>query len=580
MHADRVDVEAPVVGLLEEREARLPGRHLVPLPVGAEVEVLLSTGFDRFAITTLISAQQRSSAVVRPRCPVLSSGSSCSPGRRTSGLRLAAYLPSSIGVWPDTGTYLDVTREPLLSEEFLAGWRPWTVPLFYKVMPDSDTGRAAGQLVVVDLLLAVARRGRRLERAAARLANGRVLSRAAVQPQRLDHAVGPHHPERVARASRSRRPHSPHGSRWSGRRAAGRSRPCWGRCSSGRSLRDTGGYMALIAGAVRYSHGRAPRPAARGASDARRPACGHRRRSCAWRQGARPQRRAGTTALLNAIGIRVLTEAPTSGAGSVDHGMPLSRSDARPAPALEPAPLQAERLRYRQTSPTSAAGCATTAARRSPPISRPIRTGRRGPSCDDAGSCCWRPRSRSATYGRRLPGFATRTGRSPLLPAPLAEVAYPPRWRRLVAGSRLVVARGGMACRALGLARPVVAAYLRSRSLLQLPHAAIVWHGDTIEIARHALTVGVVTRLSLLVLVHLPGRRGRSSGAASAARQRRSSRRRLRPRPGFEVAPASGASRAARRSAAATGGRSSRGVRRRCREPARHGRAGRASHSS
>jgi hypothetical protein len=64
------------------------------------------------------------------------------------GLRLAAYLPSSIRIFPDSGTYVHTAEQSLTSEDFWAGWRPVTTPLFYRVLPHTETAWAAGQLVV------------------------------------------------------------------------------------------------------------------------------------------------------------------------------------------------------------------------------------------------------------------------------------------------------------------------------------------------------------------------------------------------------------------------------------------------
>src|SRR5207244_8874095 len=64
------------------------------------------------------------------------------------GLRLAAFVGVASERFPDSKSYLDVAREPLFSKAFFAGARPWTVPLLYKVLPDSDASRTAGQLVI------------------------------------------------------------------------------------------------------------------------------------------------------------------------------------------------------------------------------------------------------------------------------------------------------------------------------------------------------------------------------------------------------------------------------------------------
>ena len=64
------------------------------------------------------------------------------------GLRLAAFAGAAVARYPDSEAYLAVAKEQIHRGAFLAGARPWTVPLLYKVLPDSDAYRAAGQLVV------------------------------------------------------------------------------------------------------------------------------------------------------------------------------------------------------------------------------------------------------------------------------------------------------------------------------------------------------------------------------------------------------------------------------------------------
>jgi hypothetical protein len=111
-------------------------------------------------------------------------------------------------------------------------------------------------------------------------------------------------------------------------------------------------------------------------------------------------------------------------------------------------------------------------------------------------------------------------GTQPLLPAALGTVVYPDSiaailtWLVIVTAAAAWLAWRGLA-RAVWLV-PVVTV------LLQVPHAAIVWNGDTLEIPRHALLVGVLTRLGLLILTlflvdaALEWRRQRSSGASAA----------------------------------------------------------------
>ena len=64
------------------------------------------------------------------------------------GLRLAAFVGVAVVRYPDSQSYLDVARKPFFSGAFFAGARPWTVPLLYKVLPNSDAYRTAGQLVI------------------------------------------------------------------------------------------------------------------------------------------------------------------------------------------------------------------------------------------------------------------------------------------------------------------------------------------------------------------------------------------------------------------------------------------------
>jgi hypothetical protein len=64
------------------------------------------------------------------------------------GLRLVGFVGVAAVRYPDSTSYLEVAEEQLHSAAFFAGARPWTVPLLYKLVPDSDAYRTAGQLVV------------------------------------------------------------------------------------------------------------------------------------------------------------------------------------------------------------------------------------------------------------------------------------------------------------------------------------------------------------------------------------------------------------------------------------------------
>lgn len=85
-----------------------------------------------------------------------------------------------------------------------------------------------------------------------------------------------------------------------------------------------------------------------------------------------------------------------------------------------------------------------------------------------------------------------------LLPAPIDNVAYPRNSQDVWFWLVVVCVAAIAVWRRLGAGRvwlvPGVAL------LAQLPHAMVVYHGDTLEIPRHAVLVAVMTRLSLLVL--------------------------------------------------------------------------------
>lgn len=63
-------------------------------------------------------------------------------------LRLGGFSGVRTLVYPDTAGYLDVASRSLFSLDFWAGARPPALPLLYKVLPDSDSARAWGQFAV------------------------------------------------------------------------------------------------------------------------------------------------------------------------------------------------------------------------------------------------------------------------------------------------------------------------------------------------------------------------------------------------------------------------------------------------
>ena len=116
----------------------------------------------------------------------------------------------------------------------------------------------------------------------------------------------------------------------------------------------------------------------------------------------------------------------------------------------------------------------------------------------------WMPassrRSRSKpTPTMRLPAkSAGKRRNADSLRSMMATAVYPPKiaallaWLAVVAAAAILLARRGFA-RPVWLV-PALAV------VFQIPHAAIVWNGGPTDIARHAVLVGLMTRLGLLLL--------------------------------------------------------------------------------
>jgi hypothetical protein len=62
-------------------------------------------------------------------------------------LRLGGFAGVETLAYRDTRGYLEVASHPVWSLDFLGGGRPWTLPLLYKLLPDSDQARAWGQFL-------------------------------------------------------------------------------------------------------------------------------------------------------------------------------------------------------------------------------------------------------------------------------------------------------------------------------------------------------------------------------------------------------------------------------------------------
>ena len=202
--------------------------------------------------------------------------------------------------------------------------------------------------------------------------------------------------------------------------------------------------------------------------------------------------------ILNVIGIRVLTSQDEL-AYFRDHGMPLpdvlrplagspiGNGALRPDRPLADDPRVAGFTEWARDE-----GRQTLAAYL---VTHPYRALK--PVIEDAGPL-FETDSGYHGVGQAPLAFYRADGTDPLLPGPLAAVVYPPSVAALLVWLAVIIAAAACLAR-LGLARPLWLVPAVA-TLLQLPHAVVVWHGDTNEIARHALTVSVMTRLGLLVL--------------------------------------------------------------------------------
>lgn len=60
-------------------------------------------------------------------------------------LRAGAFYAVMPRAFPDSRGYLEVATHPIWSADFVAGTRPWTLPLVWKLVPDSDLWRTKAQ---------------------------------------------------------------------------------------------------------------------------------------------------------------------------------------------------------------------------------------------------------------------------------------------------------------------------------------------------------------------------------------------------------------------------------------------------
>jgi hypothetical protein len=412
------------------------------------------------------------------------------------GLRMAAFLPSSTRTFPDSGVYLHVARQPLVSSDFLAGWRGWTVPLLYKLLPNSDGVRAAGQvaisiacwLTLAGVVAACVRR-RVMQPIAFSLVLLFSLSIVITQwdPLILSESIALSLAALLFAAwlvlARGLVP-----VRWAVT-AVLLTTLLW------TFTRDTNAYVGLFAVPIVIAWAAFP-------GDRRSRfvlACGllaiFGTFAISLNQSSAETR--WEIPLLDTIGVRVLTDDDELRYVR-DHGMPyparlraltgepLGSSEFRDVIAGNPR-LAAFRDWIRDDGRSTLIRFL---------LSHPYRA--LSPAFRDREAQFAESPPPSDTGGYSPVSSYRADGSKPLLPGPLASAIYPPSVAALLAWLGAVIAAAAwMAWRGWARLVWVVPAAIL---LAQIPHAALVWQGEPVEIPRHALQVGVLTRLSLLIL--------------------------------------------------------------------------------
>jgi hypothetical protein len=412
------------------------------------------------------------------------------------GLRLAAFLPASPRVFPDSGTYVKYSRQSLFTQAFWAGPRPPTVPLLYKLLPDSDSWRTGAQLAcsIVAWLALAAAVAWCVARPWVRLAGFAVVLAfsCSVWVTQWDAAV--------LSESLSISLSAAVLAAWLVYVRA----PGW--WSAGAVLAATLAWVLVRDSSVVVVAGAA------GATALALVLPGDRRvrgalaaglvLACAvslWSAGKSwdPQGR-WEQPMRNVIGVRVLTAA-----GELDwfrdRGMPVTplllSHAGEPVGSLllrsgKPGSEDPRLVPFRRWVRAHARETLATYL-----LTHPRRA--LEPAVRDR-AVLFEPDPKGRIEGGGPARYYRPSGLTRVVPGIAEDVLYPPRAWELAAWALLALAVAAfLAWRGRARAAwlvPLVAL------VLQVPHAALVWHGDTEEIPRHAVVVGVMTHTALLVL--------------------------------------------------------------------------------
>ena len=399
-------------------------------------------------------------------------------------LRVGAFEGVTTLAYRDSQSYVDVARQSLLSPAFWAGARPWTVPLVYKLLPHDDEARAVAQLVMsiacwATLAAAVARCLR--PHAYRIVAFAVVLAfSASFQIIRWDRLVLSESVSISLTALVT--------AAWLELVRAPRPRAVVAVLAANLFwvfTRDSNAYLALATALPALVWLARP-----GSTPRRWPAVlagglvAISLASVAATGTSEAQLRRNDRPLLHVVGRRVLIH-PDQRAYFERHGMPV------------PTPLV---LRHHKA--LAAVGMTIPS---DPPSDAFLRWVRRHGRATLARYLFAHPVAALrplVKFRQRLLGGVTIGYRSPdarmALPEPIASGLYPERGDGALAV--LAVASAVALVTAL-VARPrrtwLVAIAL---ILLEIPHALLVYHGDTLEIPRHAILMAIMLRLGTLML--------------------------------------------------------------------------------
>jgi hypothetical protein len=399
-------------------------------------------------------------------------------------LRVGAFEGVTTVTYRDSQSYLDVARHSLLSPDFWAGARPWAVPMVYKLVPHDDDARAVVQLVIsvacwAALAAAVARC---LRPSAYRVvAFAVVLAFSASFPiirwdrLVLSESVSISLTALVAAVwlelVRSPRPRAVI--------AVLAVNLLWV------FTRDSNAYLALATALPALVWLARP-----GATPRRWPAVlagglvAISLASVAATGTQEAQLRRNDRPLLHVVGRRVLIH-PDQRAYFERHGMP------------SPTPLV-----LRRHKALAALGVTIPSDARSDAFLRWVRRHGRATLARYLLAHPLASLRPLVKFRQRLLGGVTIGYRSPdarmALPEPIASALYPQRaadallWLAVVSGVALLAALVG--CPRWTWLVPI------GLILLEIPHALLVYHGDTLEIPRHAILMAIMLRLGVLML--------------------------------------------------------------------------------